>query len=319
MEDTLGVRLLTQATFGLEHKQPQFSARRVMTRAQARWALGSLVPVLMLVAMRPGVGSVLLTAAVAIGYIANAVFRAWLFWVGSDLEAASAEQRSDRDGDLPTYTILIPLYREANLIPQIAEALAALDYPSDRIDAKLVLEADDLETIAAVEAAALPWECLHVPASEPRTKPKACNYALQFARGEFLVIYDAEDRPEPDQLKKAVAAFRNGPPDVACLQARLNFFNAKETRFLTRGMLAHGDKTQAKRGIKQNSWIQQVPEGALDECADEGVGRASLRHCLWNKPRGLRPWCSRNCTTVLYAFPRRRPRSRYAQRRQLHS
>jgi len=229
----LGPRLLAQATFGLERKQPQFSARHVITRAQACWGLGLLVPVLMLVVLRPGSGSALLTAAVAVGYIANAVFRAWLFWVGSDLEKAPGEHPSDCDADLPVYTILIPLYREANLIPQIAEALAAIDYPGD-LDVKLVTEADDFETVAAIEAAALPWECLHVPASEPRTKPKACNYALPFARGEFLVIYDAEDRPEPDQLKKAVAAFRNGPPDVACLQARLNFFNAKETRFLTR-------------------------------------------------------------------------------------
>jgi cellulose synthase/poly-beta-1,6-N-acetylglucosamine synthase-like glycosyltransferase len=67
----------------------------------------------------------------------------------------------------------------------------------------------------------------------PRTKPKACNYALPFARGEFLVIFDAEDRPESDQLRKAVAAFRSLPDEVACLQARLNFYNADEN-WLTR-------------------------------------------------------------------------------------
>jgi glycosyltransferase XagB len=108
------------------------------------------------------------------------------------------------------------------------------DYPKKKLDIKLVLEADDGETIAAAEALKLDnrFEIIRVPVCEPRTKPKACNYALNFARGEFLVIYDAEDRPEPDQLKKAVAAFRAAPPEIACLQARLNFYNASEN-FLT--------------------------------------------------------------------------------------
>ena len=78
-----------------------------------------------------------------------------------------------------------------------------------------------------------PFVVLAVPPGLPRTKPKAANYALQLLSGEFMVIYDAEDRPEPDQLLKAVAAFRAAPESVACLQARLNFYNARET-WLTR-------------------------------------------------------------------------------------
>jgi cellulose synthase/poly-beta-1,6-N-acetylglucosamine synthase-like glycosyltransferase len=100
------------------------------------------------------------------------------------------------------------------------------DYPRDRLDIKLVLEADDTETIAAAEQCGGGLEIVRVPDHGPRTKPKAANYALSFARGEYLVIYDAEDRPEPDQLLKAVAAFRAAPRRIACLQARLNFYNA---------------------------------------------------------------------------------------------
>ena len=81
------------------------------------------------------------------------------------------------------------------------------------------------------------FEVVCVPDHGPRTKPKAANYALQFARGEYLVIYDAEDRPEPDQLLKAVAAFRAGPRTLACVQARLNFYNA-DHNWLTRGIMA---------------------------------------------------------------------------------
>ena len=72
-----------------------------------------------------------------------------------------------------------------------------------------------------------------IPDGQPKTKPKACNVGLRFARGEFLVIYDAEDRPEPDQLKKAYIAFRRGGPQLACVQGALNYYNASEN-FLTR-------------------------------------------------------------------------------------
>ncbi len=91
----------------------------------------------------------------------------------------------------------------------------------------------DSETIAAAQAYDLPgnFEIVVVPELQPRTKPKALNYAMPLARGDYLVIYDAEDRPERDQLRKALAAFRAGPPNLACVQARLNLYNASETWF----------------------------------------------------------------------------------------
>jgi len=76
-----------------------------------------------------------------------------------------------------------------------------------------------------------------VPDIHPKTKPKACNYGLNFARGEYLTIYDAEDIPQPDQLKKAVVAFRKHPPGrYLCFQAALNYFNSRQniiTKFFT--------------------------------------------------------------------------------------
>jgi cellulose synthase/poly-beta-1,6-N-acetylglucosamine synthase-like glycosyltransferase len=113
------------------------------------------------------------------------------------------------------------------------------NYPRHLLDVKLVVEEDDHDTIATANEVAADdfFDLIVVPPGEPRTKPRACNYALQFARGEFLVIFDAEDRPEPDQLLKAVTAFDRLPERVACLQARLNFFNAREC-WITSGMLA---------------------------------------------------------------------------------
>src|SRR5256714_5784540 len=139
---------------------------------------------------------------------------------------------------MPVYTVLVPAYREAQVLPTLAQALPELDYPHDRLDVKLLLEADDTETIAAARALHLPnfIDIVVLAPSEPRTKPKACNYGLQLARGEYTVIFDAEDIPEPDQLLKTVAAFRQAGPEIACLQARLAYFNRRQnllTRWFT--------------------------------------------------------------------------------------
>ncbi len=139
------------------------------------------------------------------------------------------------DADLPVYTILVPLYREANIASKIIARLDQLDYPKTKLDIKLLLEVDDDETQNALNQLQLPshYDVIIVPDGQPRTKPRACNYGLDRAAGEFCVIYDAEDRPEADQLKKVVAAFRTADGDVACIQAKLNFYNASQN-LLTR-------------------------------------------------------------------------------------
>ncbi len=131
------------------------------------------------------------------------------------------------DAELPVYTVLLPLYKEPEIAAKVIRAVDHLDYPHDKLDVKLLLEEDDVETVSACRSLALPpsIEVIVVPHAMPKTKPKACNHGLRTARGEFLVIYDAEDRPDRDQLRKAVAAFRRLPPGVACLQAKLNYYN----------------------------------------------------------------------------------------------
>ena len=137
--------------------------------------------------------------------------------------------------NLPIYTVMIPLYKEAHMISKIISAMSALIYPREKLQVLLVLEADDVQTVAAAQAANKPsWlKVVVVPDSKPKTKPKACNYALRFAKGEFLTIYDAEDIPDPDQLIKAVSMFRQLPANYACLQASLTYYNKKEN-WLTR-------------------------------------------------------------------------------------
>jgi cellulose synthase/poly-beta-1,6-N-acetylglucosamine synthase-like glycosyltransferase len=143
------------------------------------------------------------------------------------------------DADLPVYTILLPVFREASILQQLVDGIAALDYPHDRLDVKLLLEEDDVETRQAAERMDLPscFEVVVVPDVGPRGKPRACNEGLFRARGEMLVIYDAEDRPEPDQLRKSVCAFRRVDARVVCLQAKLNYFN-RTHNLLTRWFTA---------------------------------------------------------------------------------
>lgn len=143
----------------------------------------------------------------------------------SDHEVIALDER-----ELPPYTILVPLYKEAEVVELITRNIRRLDYPAAKLEVLLLCEEDDEETIGALERADLPgnYHVIEVPAGEPRTKPRACNYGLLLARGEYCVIYDAEDRPDPDQLKRVVAAFRKSRERLACVQARLNYFNARQ-------------------------------------------------------------------------------------------
>jgi len=136
---------------------------------------------------------------------------------------------------LPHYTVMVPLFREVKVLPGLLQSLQAIVYPRAKLEILLVLEAVDIETQAAVLGMRLPGNIrtVVVPDQAPRTKPKALNYALQLARGEYVVVYDAEDRPEPDQLLRALTAFERGPPELGCVQAQLNVYNPRAS-WLTR-------------------------------------------------------------------------------------
>ncbi len=131
---------------------------------------------------------------------------------------------------LPIYTILLPLYKEANKLQSLLYYIASIDYPKHKLDVKIIIEADDDSMVYETILHTLPsyMHLIKVPFSLPRTKPKALNYVMQYCKGQYVVVYDAEDRPEPDQLLKAVREFRKLPEEYACLQAKLSFYNENE-------------------------------------------------------------------------------------------
>jgi len=128
----------------------------------------------------------------------------------------------------PTVTILVPLYKENDIAARLIARLGRLDYPPALLDICLIAEERDQATRAALSRADLPshMRVVVVPHRELRTKPRAMNYAMNTARGSIIGIYDAEDAPEPDQIKKVVTRFHKVGPKVACLQGRLDYYNA---------------------------------------------------------------------------------------------
>jgi cellulose synthase/poly-beta-1,6-N-acetylglucosamine synthase-like glycosyltransferase len=139
------------------------------------------------------------------------------------------------EADLPVITLLIPLYRETAIAAHLLVRLAALRYPRALLDICLVLEEDDATTRATLARTRLPgWiRAIIVPPGQVKTKPRALNYALPFAQGSIIGVWDAEDAPAPDQLHVVARHFAAAGPKVACLQGVLDYYNAG-TNWLTR-------------------------------------------------------------------------------------
>jgi cellulose synthase/poly-beta-1,6-N-acetylglucosamine synthase-like glycosyltransferase len=222
-------RLSDEAVNALARTMPRFSASRIATPVQLRALAVAGILIALGCVLWPTVAAHILVLVMSLGFATSTAYRVALALLGRKRRIAEKTPAADFDGDLPVYTVLVPLFHEANVLPELAQALCAFDYPRDRLDIKFLVEEDDEETRAAAAALSGLFETLCVPFSRPRTKPKACNFGLRFARGEFLVIYDAEDRPEADQLRKAVVRFRQAASDVACLQAALAINNAHES------------------------------------------------------------------------------------------
>ncbi len=234
--DDLTAQRLHRSINELRELRPEMSAARAPS-AVVRWAV-RLSPFVLLVCfvLRPLWTTVALSSVATVAYLSALVYKALLFRKGLRLEALirvdDEAARSIADEDLPRVTVLVPVYKEPESVRQLIESLEAMEYPHDRLEVLVLLEADDQVTIDAVRALE-PRSFVRevvVPAAEPRTKPKACNYGLYEATGDVVVIYDAEDKPEPLQLRRAAHCIASSPPDVVCVQAKLDFYNPRQNR-----------------------------------------------------------------------------------------
>ena len=149
--------------------------------------------------------------------------------VFASLRHPKAEPTGPPPDRWPTVSVMVAMYNESDIAPRLVRRLSRLDYPRDRLDILLVVEEDDTVTRQALNQADLPaWmRIVVVPNGPIRTKPRALNHALGLCRGAIIGVYDAEDAPEPDQIRKVVARFHNRSPEVACLQGVLDFYNPR--------------------------------------------------------------------------------------------
>jgi cellulose synthase/poly-beta-1,6-N-acetylglucosamine synthase-like glycosyltransferase len=216
-----------QATDTLHLTRPLFSNK---PRARGAWRLAIVALAALATAVlpfAPAVVAATLTVTLCAVFVAAALLR--LATVGFARAPENPTRHRD-DRELPIYTVICALYREANVVADLVAAIRMLDYPSEKLDVKFVLEADDHDTRRALARLdlGLPFDIITAPPIGPRTKPKALNVALAFAHGSYTVIYDAEDLPEPDQLRRALDAFAAAGDRVGCVQAALTIDNTAD-------------------------------------------------------------------------------------------
>ncbi|MDE2578654.1 MAG: glycosyltransferase [Hyphomicrobiales bacterium] len=221
-------QLVHDATMRLAQETPQFSARVGLSFAERCAAALTAAALCALAATAPGVAAPLFEIGCALVF-GLAVCARLLVAAHAGLERPPAPAL--REEALPVYTILAPVYREAQLARRLFDALERIDYPRAKLDIKFIVEENDVDTLAAfaaLAAGAAEYEVIVAPAGAPQTKPRALEIALPFARGALLTIYDAEDEPHPDQLRLAAARFARADERLACVQARLVIDHAHE-------------------------------------------------------------------------------------------
>jgi cellulose synthase/poly-beta-1,6-N-acetylglucosamine synthase-like glycosyltransferase len=236
------VEIADEAANELFRQNPALSARLVVSAGQRNGFIALLAVGLISLMLWPSAVVIALLAMVSVVFLAGTTFKFLVAMRGAKydvVERVTAEQvAAVDDSELPIYTVLVPVFREANIVGQLVRNLGAIDWPAEKLEVLILIEEEDTLTRDALAQASPPanFHVVTIPKGSPQTKPRACNVGLFFATGEYLVIYDAEDTPDPDQLKKAYLAFSRGGEKTVCVQASLNYFNADEnvlTRMFT--------------------------------------------------------------------------------------
>nr|WP_137829366.1 glycosyltransferase [Methylobacterium sp. L1A1] len=217
-----GQAIAEEAADGLARHRPEWSCRPGPQTVDLTLA-GLVLALVVLLTRLPTLTSLVLLALIQAAMLALLTVRLAAVGIATTEAPESAPDALLPDAALPTYTVLVALFREAAVVPRLVRALGRIDYPAAKLDIKFLLEAEDAETLAAFRAVPLParFEVVVVPDGQPRTKPRALNAALPLARGAHLVVYDAEDVIEPDQLRRAATLFARAPASTACLQGHL--------------------------------------------------------------------------------------------------
>jgi cellulose synthase/poly-beta-1,6-N-acetylglucosamine synthase-like glycosyltransferase len=243
-----------KAMLDLFNRARDQSAHKVLYPRQKYFIISLIATLIICAIISKAITFMILFATISIGYFIVNPVKIYISLRGfkgarTPTQITKGEMQWVPDEDLPTYTILVPIFHEAKILPQILRNLSSFDYPKNKLDIKILMEENDKETIDEAMQLGLfgspkkilegmtrkeyieflkPFDPLIIPSGKVTTKPRACNYGLLRAEGELVVIYDAEDKPDADQLRKAAIIFLRSGDEVVCLQSKLNFYNAGE-------------------------------------------------------------------------------------------
>ncbi|MEW6749922.1 MAG: glycosyltransferase [Candidatus Latescibacterota bacterium] len=132
--------------------------------------------------------------------------------------------------ELPRVTVQLPLYNEYHVAERLLEAVAAIDYPRDRLQVQVLDDSEDetqevaRATVARLAASGLDVEYLHRQEREG-FKAGALHAGLSRASGELILILDADFVPQPEVLLQAVHYFTD--PRVGMVQMRWEHLNRR--------------------------------------------------------------------------------------------
>lgn len=122
-------------------------------------------------------------------------------------ERTLSRTRAPESFDPPTlsFTVLLPARHEESVIGETIRHIAGINYPRELVQVLVIVAADDVGTIAAVEEeiCRLGSRGVHnvrlvTFGDGPINKPHALNVGLKNAVGDVVCIFDAEDEPHPD-------------------------------------------------------------------------------------------------------------------------
>ena len=154
---------------------------------------------------------------------------------------------------LPVVTLQLPVYNELYVVERLIDSVVKLRYPKDKLQIQVLDDSTDetVEIIAAKvnEYKQAGFDIEHVRRPERKGfKAGALAYGLEFAKGEFVSIFDADFVPDPNFLLKTVPHFAD--PKVAIVQTRWEHLNedfSLMTQLQAFGLNAHFTIEQSGR------------------------------------------------------------------------